>query len=110
MEPSTEDMWRERLAEFEASGLTATEFAKRSGLHPTTISRWKRVLAAKSKPPSGSMALARMRPGSRAVVVAAGENGGGAIELGVGRVTIRVHRGFDVDVLRAVVAALLEAR
>jgi hypothetical protein len=107
MERSTEEMWRERLGEFEASGLSATEFGRRSGIHPTTISRWKRVLAAKAKAPTSSMSLARLRPGSRTVVVTPRENSD-PIEVVVGRVTVRVARGFDPEALRAVVTALLE--
>jgi hypothetical protein len=41
MKSSTEDVWRERLEEFRASGSSAVEFGRRHGVHPTTMSRWK---------------------------------------------------------------------
>lgn len=107
MKSSTEDVWRERLEEFRASGLSAVEFGRRHGVHPTTMSRWKRVLAAKSTGPTRSMTLARLRPGSRAVVAAPAERDA-VVDLTVGRVGIRVRPGFDPELLRAVVAALTE--
>ena len=90
--------------------MTATAFAERAGFHPTTISRWKRVLAAKAKAPTTSMALARVRPGGRAVVASPREASPDAIEVVAGGAVIRVRRGFDAEHLRAIVAALTTGR
>ena len=107
MAPTTEDLWRSRLEACEASGLSVAEFARRNGFHQTTLSRWKRVLAAKSKPPTTSLVLSRARPGSPARVSApSAREGDGSIELAFGSLTIRVRRGFDAELLRAVLAAV----
>jgi hypothetical protein len=110
MEQTTEELWRGRVEACHTSGLSVSEFARRNGYHQTTLSRWKRVLAAKSKPPTTSLALTRVRPGSPSSVAAPGMTvHEDAIEIVARGMTIRVRRGFDAELLRAVLAVVAGA-
>jgi hypothetical protein len=110
VDESTEQIWRERVREYEASGLTAAEFARHRGFHQTTLSKYVRLFGRATRSGrSTSLALARVRPGtgSASVVPASGDS---AIELVIGRgMAIRLRRGFDEQVLSAVVRVVVEA-
>jgi hypothetical protein len=105
---STEAVWRERIRQFRESGLTAREFAARNGFHATTLSRWKRELTGKGDPPATGLTLARVGRGGDREVVVSSRRDESMLEVVIRGVVVRVRRGFDRDVLRAVVAALAE--
>ena len=89
--------------------MSAREFARRGGFHETTLSKYLRVFgrSAVSTGPT-SVALARVAPGTgTAAIVPAG--GDGIVEIDIGRgLLVRVRRGFDEQVLAAVVRVLSE--
>jgi transposase-like protein len=88
-------VWRARIQEWEQSGMTAREFARRHGFHENTLSSWKRKLVA-----SGSMTPVGL-------IHLAGNASEAAIEVVSARgFSVRVRRGVDVELLRAVLHAL----
>lgn len=89
--------WEERIRQWRASGLTAREYARRNGFGESTLSMWVRKLAARSKPPPRSVALARVetQPGGEEAVPAV------RLELPSG-IAIRVDRETDLVFVRRV--------
>lgn len=81
------------MAAWRASGLTAEAFSSRRGYSRESLYRWSATPDASEAP-----TFVRLE-----VAPAAG-NGEVAVEVGVARV--HVSRGFDAELIRAVVAAL----
>lgn len=102
MDAATEQVWRERIAAFRASGLTAREFARRNGLHEATVSKYQRVFAAMAPPPA-QVELTRVEPRS-----AAGREEPPGIEIVVSGLVVRVRRACDPELLRSVLGVLRE--
>jgi hypothetical protein len=108
MDASTEQIWRQRVRDFEASGRTAPEFAGQLGVHQTTLFKYVKLFGRAARPAMAtSMALARVQPGSGTAAIVPAATGDGAVEVVVGRgLVVRVRRGFDEQVLAAVVRVL----
>ena len=91
---TTED--RERLlAEVQSSGEGVGAVAKRLGVTPSSAYLWIKEAGVEQRPPT----FAR-------VVKSSSRTASPFVVVGVGGATIRVEPGFDVDLLRSVVAAL----
>jgi DNA-binding transcriptional regulator YiaG len=96
----TEADARAALAARDASGLTQSEFGRRTGIGVNRLWWWGKRLGAEKAAP----ALLRVHVRDEAAAPAAA-SGAVEIELAGGRV-VRVKRGFDPEELRRVVAAL----
>jgi hypothetical protein len=109
MRTDTEKIWRERVEEFRASGKTGRAFAEEHGFHETTLSKYLRQFPANTSP-ARVVALARVQPAALTPRPAAGVERG-PIEIAVGRgCMVRVSRGFDEELLRAVLRVTTEGR
>ena len=56
MSRGAREAWVQSVAQWRASGLTAREFASRTGLSPNTLTHWKWKLGSESKLPRGKEA------------------------------------------------------
>ena len=98
--------WEARVAEWEASGKTAADFAADKGYAPATLKWWASRLrreAAASKTPRVAMAKVERRP-SHVVATSI------SVRVDIDGARIEVARGFDEELLRDVVRALRAAR
>ena len=96
---ATKSDWQKRVATWQASGLSAREFAGKQGFNPSTLAWWVsklRVEARRRKSAFIEVSVAMMPPTGRIDVVVRGG------------VRIEVSGAFDAEVLRRVVAALEE--
>jgi hypothetical protein len=94
------EQWRERVAQWRASGLTASEFASRNKLKVHTLRHWGWKLGRET---GDVTSLARV-PALIEVHARAATDDRFEIELGGRRV--RVPPSFDADALRRLLAAL----
>jgi hypothetical protein len=91
--------WSARVSLWRRSGKSVAEFAASEGCNARTLAWWGWKLGAKKQPPSESVAFVRL--------MARGAASKPTLELTIGEhVHLRVERGFDAELLRAVVAAL----
>jgi hypothetical protein len=91
----TETKWIERVRGWEASGQSASEFARGKGFSDSGLRYWKSRLArAEASGPRMMALVPRSQVTDSSVVVE------------VGSARVRVSRGFDPEVLAAVVRAL----
>ncbi len=90
---------RATLAALAASGLSLADFARREGLSPERLYRWRRTLAADGRRAASRAEVIEIRP-RRAEPV--------EIVLASGRV-LRVSETIDVSALARLVAALERA-
>jgi transposase-like protein len=94
---------REALRRWDGSGLSAAAFARREGVHPVTLKRWREEFAeARGGPPAAGTFIeleVGARPGARALEVL----------LPDGPV-VRVPAGFDEHELGRLLAALGHGR
>ena len=96
---SVEQQWRERIRRQQASGLTVAAYCRQNRLAESSFFAWKRKLGAVPRAPA--FVEARVVDAAPAVRSAC------RIEVCVrGGRRLRVGRGFDRDLLLAVVAAL----
>ena len=108
----TESAWSLRIAAWRASGESARTYGARIGFAPATLRWWSSELGRRgiAVPEAGpEVRLARVQVRSTSASAPRSESG---VRLTVGSLGIAVERGFDVDVLRAVLAAagVTEAR
>jgi hypothetical protein len=109
------EVWEKRVARLRESGLTTNEFAAEIGCNAGTLQQWKYKLAGERR------RAGRTEKGAKPVVaptggvgfvevigstVSAGSPTAGAIEVMLGRVTVRVPPGFDADTLCRLVTVL----
>ena len=95
-----ESVWARRVEEFHRSGLTGPGFVQGRGYTVAALKYWEKKL--KAAPPPRPLSLARVvRPGM--VVEPTAD---AAIEVVIGSARIVVRRGFDPELVRALVAAL----
>ena len=100
--------WRRRVRQWRASGESSRAFAATVGCNPRTLTWWASRLRRAPSPREAPFDLVRV---VAPPVEPTEETPDGAqveIVLSCGRV-LRVGRGFDVAVLRAVIAILEEA-
>src|ERR1051326_4446295 len=108
--PWTEAEARAVLAELRASGEPIVHFARKRGYFASRLHKWMTRLGERpGKKKSSGQATLKATPRPRFVSVNVAPprpaaRGGVAVE--VERHLVHVERGFDPDVLRAVVAAL----
>ena len=96
---SVQQQWRERVRRQRASGLTVAAYCRQNRLAESSFFAWKRKLGALPQEP----AFVEARVGEGGPVVRPGCR----IEVCVrGGRCVRVRRGFDRDLLMAVIAAL----
>jgi len=102
------NQWKRRVAEWRASGLSASEFAAGRGFARSTLTWWAWRLGSVASVPEGRPAAA----GAGLVRVLVRDEEAVAPEtpvvVEVGGVRVRVARGFDRGVLRDVVSLLSE--
>jgi transposase len=108
------EIWRQRVEEWRASGVTADEYGSTRGFHGGLLRHWASRLGMtirrrRTGRPAGELGekvqLARVVrvPGIERKS-GAGSDGGGLVEVAVGRVRVGVQPGFD----RATLAAVLD--
>jgi transposase len=107
-------VWTKRVERWQASGLTADEFASEVGIKSNTLRQWRWLLDHEkggSRPDTARSARSREVPFVEVVTLAApGSPSVEPIELLIrDRIRIRVPAAFDADALRRVIAAV-EAR
>src|SRR5579871_4318965 len=100
----TEEKWAERVRQWRAGGLSASEFAQGQGFEPSTLRYWasqlKRRDKAPAKPPAARVRMIRVR---RVESHARVEE---VMVVAVGAARVEVRPGFDPALLRALVEAL----
>ena len=97
------------VAESQASGAQASEIALRYGLHRNQLYGWRREFG------SGAVAHAMAEAGMQGpdfvpVVLADGGSGAAAIEIEIGRASVRVRAGVDLALLGKVLRLLKAIR
>ena len=100
----TETKWSERIRDWRASGKSAEEYAEGRGFKGSTLRFWAsklRQVASVGAPASAPKRRVRMM---RVVPRSAWSQA--AIEIAVGSARVMVRNGFDVSLLRQVIAAL----
>lgn len=103
---STEEKWSERVRDWRASGKTAEEFAAAFDFEASTLRYWaSRLKTGTEKAPVLAQVIRRQRrtPSSSPGAVAERSP---EVEVVIGTARIVVRRGFDVELLQQVVAAL----
>jgi transposase-like protein len=122
-------LWRERVADWRASGLTADEFASRHGLVAGTLRWWSRRLetkygdAPRMKPttapvrPRAPRSVETKRPEIRVAKIVQltptaepTRYGAVVVELSEGRTQIRFERGADLKMAAKLVTMLARMR
>lgn len=87
------------LAELKESGEAPWRFARRVGISPGTLYRWMKTRP--SQPPPRFARLVREQRSARAQVVSPS-----GVSVRIGEVRVEVERGFDAELLCAVIDAL----
>jgi transposase len=95
--------WKQRVAQWKKSGLTAKVFSAQQGLNPGTLLWWSSALRRPVARAAG-IGFARLVPTDKAPARPA-EPATLDVVLSSGRV-VRVRQGFDPALLRDLVAAL----
>ena len=99
------ELWSERVARLDASGLSVPAFARQEGVNTNTLQWWRHTLRRKREEP-----LTRTEgPRFVAVEVASAEpvaGGGFVVQLGGSGHRIEVPADFDATALRRLVGAL----
>lgn len=98
----TETKWSLRVQEWRASGKTAEEYAEGQGFEPSTLRYWSSKLRSGKGAPVTDR-VPRVRMARVAPAVSPSED---TLVVVVGSARVAVRAGFDVALLRAVVAAL----
>lgn len=100
---TTEAKWKARVADWRRSGLAAPEFCEGKEYTASGLRYWASRLKAASSPPK-EVRLARIVSASDPM----SEDSAVVIEAGTLRIGVR--RGFDPEVLRAVLLVVARAR
>jgi len=104
---STEAKWADRVREWRASGKTAEEFAGAFDFEASTLRYWaSRLKTGAERTASPVLAQVVRKRTHLASSRAAAESPSQEVEVVIGAARIIVRRGFDVDLLRQVAAAL----
>lgn len=106
---STQAKWAERVRDWRASGKTAEEFAGSLDYKASTLRYWASHLKTSAEKPASpilaQVVRRRARSASSRPPAASPE-----VEVLIGTARIVVRRGFDVQLLRDVAAALASGR
>lgn len=103
MAESLHETWRKRVARWRESGLTAQEFAAKTGLNRHTLRMWSSQLRRERR---RSGPRARHRRGPRFIELQTVPASGSVLEVALGDVVVRVPADFDQDALRRVLAVV----
>ncbi len=101
----TEDEARRFLGQLDASGLSAAEFGRQSGIAEKRLRWWRKRLGQRSRSPGKALAMVPVRikiPAASATAAMAA----GPIEVVVGGLVVRVPVGFDAETLARIVGVL----
>ena len=106
---SAREQWRERVARWRSSGLTAKEFAARDGVNASTLSCWAWRFRRE-----GDVGVEDVRRRTLAALptmieVRAHPVGDDRFEVELGGRRVRVPPSFDADALRRLITLLEEA-
>ena len=109
----TAEQRREFIDLVTAGRATIPEAAARLGVPPSTAYYWARKAATQPRPPrKATRALVPAKPSSAAppafVQLIRASDTASVIKVRIGRTTIQVRRGFDAELLRAVIELLRE--
>lgn len=99
----TRETWKQYVAAWQESGLTAKQFAARIGVNANSLAHWKWRLGAESEPVADAVSFVELTPGL-GVAVSADEARMEVVCRG-GR-TVRVPRDFDAGALLRLIVAL----
>jgi hypothetical protein len=91
------EYWAEVMARHAESGQTITTFCMQEGIHPTSFHTWRKKLLETPKPVAGGEFME--------LIISPTATTDSGIRIVLDGLTIQVNRGFDQDVLKAVVAA-----
>jgi transposase len=101
----TEGKWRERVAEWRASGQTAAEYCAERGLSVGTLRWWSSRLKRKGRPGRASSPTVRLAQVVRSPA-APPARGAVVVELRDARARITIEAGVDPETLAVVLAAI----
>ena len=113
---ATADQWLERVREWKASGLTASEFSARRGLKAKQLNTWAWKLGKTSKeegsPVEAPVQFVKLVPQRRPDTKVADriDRKSCGVRIVAGGVVVEVQSGFDHGVLLEVLNALAERR
>lgn len=96
---NTEQIWRERVRQWRASGETAEQFARHKGFAPSTLRWWSSRLGSPERTTFVRLVPKPVAPTAAPEVL---------VEIGAARV--RVAAGFDAALLADVVRVLSGAK
>ena len=111
---ATAEQWRERVKEWKAGGLTASEYCARRGLKTKQLTTWAWKLGMTSKPGSApveaAVQLVKLVPQRRpdAKDACGSDRKSSGVRIVSADVAIEVQSGFDRGVLLDVLAALTQ--
>ena len=89
--------WAEQVKHWRESGLTQTEYSRKRGLNPRSLSNWHRKLA-NTAPADSFIEIS----GSRNLI----ESGAGIMEISVDKIRIKIREEVHPLVLRDIIAVL----
>lgn len=111
---ATVERWRERVAAYEASGLTQREWSRRNGVSLSALAMWiKRLRSASALVPivvevgGGTVAAAELATVHRSVSGVQQTAAGGEIEATIGALRIRAGSTVDPTWLATVLKGLV---
>ena len=103
---------RREFIDLVTAGATISEAATRVGVPPSTAYYWARKAAAQPRPRKATRALVPAKRPSASpppfVQLIRASDTGAVIKVRIGRTVIQVRRGFDAELLRAVIELLRE--
>ena len=111
---ASREQWSERIAAWDASGLSCREFARRAGVNENTLSWWRWKLRGKRPRPrrfrrrSSILPFVEVTKLTQAIEEEAGPGGDDRLELTVGKVTVRLPHAFEEQTLARVLQVLEE--
>ena len=96
-------LWAERVADFEASGQSTTEWCSEHGIKSAQLRYWLRKYRRQE-----STTNKAANPQWQAIEVDDGTFNEGSLKVRVGSAAIEVKPGFDRKLLQELIGALLE--
>jgi hypothetical protein len=108
--PSTEALWGDRVRAWRSSGKTASTFAEEKGLTLSALRYWAARLSRKPAAPAMVRLVATSAVPAVPAAMTPVAEAKAELVVEVGDAQVRVARGFDPELLRAVVHALGGAR
>jgi hypothetical protein len=99
-------VWKQHVAAWQGSGLTARQFAARIGVNSNTLAHWKWRLAGEGETVAAAVSFVELRTD----MASSGSGGDERLEVVCrGGRTVRVARDFDAGALMRLIEALERA-